>query len=397
MGGNAKNGVAKGKKKQLPPATVSSPDIVTRYLFWTDAHGETLAKLWKKVPANIGQLIVSLALFVFGLTVRGEWLLLAAYFAKYLQSGGGENYKEETDELLDSLSGWISIRFRGYVPVLIWSTIVSYVAYFGIGGFLHWYYYVNRRDKAEEWKCQPNNWLTPALERHEIMVGSISLVFGSAISAAFSTYIINGGGGTKVYFQPGDAGYLWLALQGPIIFMWQDYMTYIFHRVYHTPFLYKNFHKLHHTYKQPTAFSVTAIHPVEFVNMQLVLLLPIFILPVYWVTLVVLFSYIYYHGIVDHSGINFKRHWWQPWQPDCIFHDNHHQYFHVNFGFNMEIWDKLHGTMRRKDRIYNEDIYYGYGKKLDDATEEEMKVDREERYSENPLAHSENKNEYLLD
>ncbi|CAL8143494.1 unnamed protein product [Orchesella dallaii] len=395
MGRNVKNGSAKGKKKK--PVVASSTDLFSRYLFWTDNHGESLEKLWSKVPANIGQLIVTLAMFIFGLTVRGEWLLLAAYFAKYLQSGGDANYKEETDELLDSFSSWIAFRFNGFTTVLIWSTIVSYLMYFGIGGFLHWYYYINRRDKANEWKCQPNNWLTPALERHEIMVGSLSLVFGSTISAAFSTYIMNGGPGTKVYFQPGDFGYLWLALQGPLIFLYQDYMTYIFHRVYHTPFLYKNFHKLHHTYKQPTAFSVTAIHPVEFVNMQLVLLLPIFIVPVYWFTLVVLFSYIYYHGIVDHSGINFKRHWWQPWQPDCIFHDNHHQYFHVNFGFNMEIWDKLHGTMRRKDRIYREDIYYGYGKKVEEATEEEMKLDREERHNENPLAHSENKNDYLLD
>ena len=51
--------------------------------------------------------------------------------------------------------------------------------------------------------------------------------------------------------------------------------------------------------------------------------------------------YTYYHGIIDHSGITFKRLWWQPWQPDCIFHDNHHQYFHVNFGFNIEYWDKV--------------------------------------------------------
>ena len=51
--------------------------------------------------------------------------------------------------------------------------------------------------------------------------------------------------------------------------------------------------------------------------------------------------YTYYHGIIDHSGINFKRKFWQPWQPDCIFHDNHHQYFHVNFGFNIEFWDKV--------------------------------------------------------
>lgn len=51
--------------------------------------------------------------------------------------------------------------------------------------------------------------------------------------------------------------------------------------------------------------------------------------------------YTYYHGIIDHSGIAFKAQWWQPWQPDAIFHDNHHQYFHVNFGFNMSIWDKV--------------------------------------------------------
>jgi hypothetical protein len=59
------------------------------------------------------------------------------------------------------------------------------------------------------------------------------------------------------------------------------------------------------------------------------------------VPFVSLLLYTYYHGIIDHSGITFKRAWWQPWQPDCIFHDNHHQYFHVNFGFNIEYWDKV--------------------------------------------------------
>ena len=133
--------------------------------------------------------------------------------------------------------------------------------------------------------------------------------------------------------------------------------------------------------------------------------------------------YTYYHGIIDHSGITFKRQWWQPWQPDCIFHDNHHQYFHVNFGFNIEYWDKvntkllrsgnmqsnkflpdatqillfqLHGTYRRKDRIYHEDTFYGQGKSISEATEEELKQDITERVSENPLAYSGNKLHYEL-
>lgn len=62
----------------------------------------------------------------------------------------------------------------------------------------------------------------------------------------------------------------------------------------------------------------------------------LFLVPFYAVML-----YTYYHGIIDHSGIAFKAMWWQPWQPDAIFHDNHHQYTHVNFGFNMFVWDKV--------------------------------------------------------
>ena len=57
--------------------------------------------------------------------------------------------------------------------------------------------------------------------------------------------------------------------------------------------------------------------------------------------------YTYYHGILDHSGIAFKRQWWQPWQPDAMFHDNHHQYFHVNFGFNIEFWDKVRPSVEK--------------------------------------------------
>lgn len=123
-------------------------------------------------------------------------------------------------------------------------------------------------------------------------------------------------------------------------------------------------------------------------------------MPFYCVTF-----YAYYHGIIDHSGVNFKSYWWQPWQPDAIFHDNHHQYFHVNFAFNISYWDKvgvlaffvrqqifervfqLHGTYRRKDRIYNEELFYGTGKSVDAASSNELKTDLEERMLENPLAY----------
>jgi len=120
-----------------------------------------------------------------------------------------------------------------------------------------------------------------------------------------------------------------------------------------------------------------------------------FTVPMYAPAYCMMLLYIYYHGIIDHSGINFKKLWWQPWQPDCIFHDNHHQYFHVNFGFNIEFWDTLHGTVRQKDKIYREDIFWGKGKDVSEATSDEIEADKNQREDENPLAYSNNKNKFL--
>lgn len=146
---------------------------------------------------------------------------------------------------------------------------------------------------------------------------------------------------------------------------------------------------------------------MQFACMQGATLSAVIVMPVYWskielefcftqlritslsfsVNFIMVMIYHFYHGIIDHSGIDFKRHWWQPWQPDAIFHDNHHQYFHVNFAANVWCWDYIHGTYRRKDRIYREDIFYGSGKAFDEATPEELINEMEERNSENPSAY----------
>jgi len=49
-----------------------------------------------------------------------------------------------------------------------------------------------------------------------------------------------------------------------------------------------------------------------------------------------------------------------------------------------------------KDRIYREDIFYGKGKSLKEASETELAKDIAERKSENPLAHDNDKNTFEL-
>ena len=88
-------------------------------------------------------------------------------------------------------------------------------------------YYVLRRDKPEEWKCQPYQWLPRDLEIHEMVVGWFSLSIGSLISSALACWVMNGGWST-LYFDPAEHGYVWLVLQIPLIFIWQVGSLWIF-------------------------------------------------------------------------------------------------------------------------------------------------------------------------
>ena len=81
-------------------------------------------------------------------------------------------------------------------------------------------YYVLRRDKPEEWKCQPYHWLPRDLELHEMVVGAFSLAIGSFISASMACWVMNDGY-SKIYFDPAEHGYAWFFLQFPVIFIWQ--------------------------------------------------------------------------------------------------------------------------------------------------------------------------------
>ncbi|KAK3922518.1 putative Delta(7)-sterol 5(6)-desaturase [Frankliniella fusca] len=360
-------------------------------LTWSEHYSEGMEKGWARVPGTLKKILVTLAVFTMGLAMSGDWVVILVHLRRQL----GLDPIPESLPPATTLRSFIDTRFKDFTHFWIWSNIVSYSLYFGIGGFLHWYFYVRQRASAAEWKCQPNSWLSTDLELHEIKLGSLSLLCTGSFSSVLACWIYNGGW-SSVYYDWDAYGAAWFFLQVPVIFLYQDYVTYLLHRAYHTPWLYKHFHKLHHKYKHPTAFSVTAIHPVEVLHIQITLCLPLFAFPTHWATFYTIALYTYYHGIIDHSGINFKAYWWQPWQPDAIFHDNHHQYFHVNFGFNCWVWDKLHGTYRRKDRVYTEDTFYGRGKALTDATQEELAQDLKERISENPRAYRNDNMEFAL-
>ena len=159
------------------------------------------------------------------------------------------------------------------------ATSTTLLMFHFVCGFLQLYYYTLRRDEPETWKCQPHRFLTRSNEIHEIVVGTVNMTLGGCTSGVLTCWIANGNYST-IYFKIDEYGYPYLFISLIVIFLWIEATTYYFHAFLHWPWVYKNFHKHHHRYHSPTAYSVVAMSPCEMFVLQGLVAVPLFVVPV---------------------------------------------------------------------------------------------------------------------
>ena len=157
--------------------------------------------------------------------------------------------------------------------------------------------------------------------------------------------------------------FIYMPISILLVFFYTEIFNYHIHRFMHKRIMYKLVHKWHHRYVACTSFSATAMHPCEFLIYQGMLFLITFIIPIHAIPFTILLIYFFYYGMLDHSGIIFNSVF--PWQPSSKFHDDHHKYFHCNFGQNTVWMDTLHNTVRKTNRVYDETIFGGRGAAAD--------------------------------
>jgi Delta7-sterol 5-desaturase len=235
---------------------------------------------------------------------------------------------------------------------------VSLLTFWGLGGLVHHWFYVKRRDRAADWKLQPKRFLAPNMVRHAFMLGSFNMVLGSVIGGVFAWHVTRGGW-SSLYFDPLEHGVLWLLVSGLATYVLIDAGLYYSHRFLHRPWLFRRIHRIHHRYTAPVIFTTTAVHPIEFLIFQAFVLLPAIVVPVHWAVYVAVVGYTYLIGMIDHSGVDVR--WPLPLHSGNRFHDDHHVYFHCNYGHHTQLFDRLHGTVRRADRRYGKEVFGGRG------------------------------------
>jgi sterol desaturase/sphingolipid hydroxylase (fatty acid hydroxylase superfamily) len=119
-----------------------------------------------------------------------------------------------------------------------------------------------------------------------------------------------------------------------------DFFFYVYHRIFHLPFLYQRIHKIHHYWTKPWAIHAMSCHMLEiiFVNILSVMSSPLLYGKphVKFITLYIALSTL--SSTISHSGWGFiARH-----------HDNHHKYITCNYGV-LGIMDKIMKTCHISD------------------------------------------------
>jgi Delta7-sterol 5-desaturase len=151
------------------------------------------------------------------------------------------------------------------------------------------------------------------------------------------------GGYSKLYFDPAEHGWGWIAGQALLILVITETLVYWVHRALHSDFLYDKVHKPHHSFVVTTPWVGVAFNPLDSFMQALPHHLCIFLFPVNaWVYLIFV-SFLTMWAVMIHDRLSFM-----PW-PGINYtghHTLHHWYYNCNFGQFFTLWDRIGGTYR---------------------------------------------------
>lgn len=116
------------------------------------------------------------------------------------------------------------------------------------------------------------------------------------------------------------------------------------------------FHEVHHSQREMNPFTLFRVHPIDYLMAEVIILLPSVL---FEETLGIVLAYLTVsrlHDALTHSNIRTNLGWLRfvfvtP-QSHRVHHSIEPEYFDMNFGVTLSIWDRLFGTHSPSDFVY---------------------------------------------
>lgn len=142
-----------------------------------------------------------------------------------------------------------------------------------------------------------------------------------------------------------DVTWWQVAIEIVVLFFWNELHFYLSHRLLHTRPM-RRFHAMHHRSHVATPWSTYAFHPVEALMLGSVPLVPMLVHDFSFIALMTLPVLSIVLNNLGHS--NYEASTRDPavgWLGASRRHHLHHACYHGNYGFLLEVFDRMFGSV----------------------------------------------------
>jgi len=231
--------------------------------------------------------------------------------------------------------------------VLLRSTLIQIGGYFAVVGVLFLVVWVWGARRFAARRIQPRKRLDRAQLRHELLHTMVTFLVGTFSAGA--VVVLHAMGRTRLVEEvaPGQelAALAWVVG----IVVWSDAWFYFWHRLLHTPWLFRRVHAVHHRSVDVNPFSSYSFHACESLLLGVWVVPAALLVPVPLPALAIVQVVGLLNNVNSHLGYEFLPRWWIKvppfaWSSSATYHNLHHQKFRGNYGLFFRFWDRLLGT-----------------------------------------------------
>lgn len=231
----------------------------------------------------------------------------------------------------------------------LWIISLIGIRYFGIAGIAFLFFYVLRKRLIKLPKIQPYN---PNSKDYFRDIGYslfTILVFALVGSSLFIPEVRSF---TQIYPEIEQFGYGYFFFSIFLIILTHDTYFYWMHRLIHHPKIFKRVHLVHHKSTNPSPWTALAFHPTEAVLEAAIIYIVAILFPVHRFAIFAFLMFMFVYNVYGHLGFElypkkFHKTVVGKWINTSVSHNQHHHFFHGNYGLYFLWWDRWMGTLRK--------------------------------------------------
>lgn len=256
------------------------------------------------------------------------------------------------------------MNWEGFVERWIRVAEITTFRYFLIAGLAFFIFYFLLKNVLASRRMQDK---FPGLKHcsRDILFSLITILIFATMAALVFTVLSD----FTNLFNPWDKfGSVYYFLTFPLMLLIHDAYFYWMHRLMHQPKLFRYIHRVHHLSTNPSPWTAYAFHPLEAIIEAGIIPVIAFTLPVNFSAFALFLLFQFLYNVYGHLGYElfparFNKTWIGRWVNTGTAHNQHHQFFHGNYGLYTLIWDRMFGTLRKD-----------YDAKFDQVTGKELRM-----------------------